>query len=197
MKETNEPQVLREQMQLLLQKAGWYPGRHVDLSGYKRRCEQQGVELFPAAQAFLEEFSGIDNEVHFKYYTDHEEAQEMETGWHEYDFNFEPDAVERFHCKAELEIIIRHAQEDCYCLGLSGYYYPAVTAIGRSGKLYLLHDYNPQVLVFDSLQASMSHELGHLQLVESSLYGENRLLLPTVAGLKWLPENVPNPFVEE
>ncbi|MBT2292955.1 hypothetical protein J7E73_28340 [Paenibacillus albidus] len=57
--------------------------------------------------------------------------------------------------------------------------------------------YNPQVLVFDSLQASMSYELGHLQLVESSLYGENRLLLPTVAGLKWLPEDVPNPFVEE
>lgn len=44
-----------------------------------------------------------------------------------------------------------------------GYYYPAVCAIGRSGKLYFKHDYDDNVQVFDSTLETISHELRHHQ----------------------------------
>lgn len=46
---------------------------------------------------------------------------------------------------------------------MMGYYYPAVCAIGRSGKLYFKHDYDDNVQVFDSTLETISHELRHHQ----------------------------------
>ncbi|AWB44916.1 hypothetical protein DCC85_12260 [Paenibacillus sp. CAA11] len=185
---------LREQVILLLKKSGWYQGRRIDISKYKERCSEQGIELFPAAAAFLEEYSGIDRVAHFKYMLNHLDGPARESEWHEYEFHFVPNAVEELNCQAEMHIITTAAQEDCYCLGLSGYYYPAVTAIGRSGKLYLLHDYEPTVRVFDHLLESMEHEVGELDMITSSLLEPNQIMVQTVYGPQLSPEKVPNPF---
>ena len=43
-----------------LTKAGWYPGRSIDISEIEQTLTQIGFDIFPAAQAFWREFDGID-----------------------------------------------------------------------------------------------------------------------------------------
>ena len=43
----------------MLTAAGWYPGRCVDVSVCKKELLENNLELFPAAEQFLQEFSGI------------------------------------------------------------------------------------------------------------------------------------------
>lgn len=69
--------------------------------------------------------------------------------------------------------ILNFARENCFCLGQSGYYYPAVVAISRSGKLYFKHDYSNVVQVFDTLIDSMDSELAHQNILTYSLYMKN------------------------
>ncbi|WP_246062986.1 hypothetical protein [Paenibacillus ehimensis] len=42
--DTHEPG-RREQMVLLLKKAGWYEGRREDISGFERRCKEAGIPV--------------------------------------------------------------------------------------------------------------------------------------------------------
>ncbi|WP_245719798.1 SUKH-3 domain-containing protein [Paenibacillus tianmuensis] len=181
-------------MRLLLKKAGWYKGRHVDISGFEHRCKEEGIKLFSSAKAFLQEFSGIDDSVFFKYYLD-EPNSGFADAWHDYTFNFIPDALAEISCPEDYREIVSFADEDCFCLGESGYYYPAVVAIGRSGKLYFKHDYEDVVRVFDTLLDSMEHELKGHNLVISTLYEKNEVLLPTPKGKQLFPVKRPNPFV--
>ncbi|ETT34837.1 hypothetical protein C161_18631 [Paenibacillus sp. FSL R5-192] len=162
-----------QQMIQLLQKASWYENRCVDISAYIEQCPTS-ADLFPAARSFLEEFWGIDEIIYFKYYSHISGEVLAESPWHEYEFHFIPNAEETLRCSTEMHSILKYADEDCYCLGLTGYYYSAVTAIGRSGKLYLLHDYDPNVHAFDNLIDSMIHELHMHKLVPHSLMGRNQ-----------------------
>ncbi|MFW5433553.1 SUKH-3 domain-containing protein [Paenibacillus apiarius] len=183
----------QEQMVLLLKKAGWHEGRQVDISRFELHCREEGVELFDSAKHFLQEFSGIDDMVFFKYHHDVPESRFADS-WHEYTFNFLPNALEEISRPEDYREILAFAQEDCFCLGESGYYYPAVAAIGRSGKLYLKHDYENDVRVFDTLIQSMEHELSHLDIVISSLHEKNEVVLPTLWGNKIFPVKRQNPF---
>lgn len=159
----------QEQLVLLLKKAGWHEDRHVDISGFELRCQADSVELFDSAKHFLHEFSALDRMVYFKCIHEPPESR-FADAWYDYTFDFLPDDLEEIANSEEYQTIVAFAQEDCFCLGESGYYYPAVAAIGRSGKLYFKHDYEDVVRVFDSLLHSMEHELKHLDLVTSSLY---------------------------
>ncbi|WCR25903.1 SUKH-3 domain-containing protein [Paenibacillus thiaminolyticus] len=159
----------QEQLVLLLKKAGWHEDRHVDISSFELRCQAEGVELFDSAKHFLHEFSGLDNMVYFQYVYEPPDSR-FADAWYDYTFDFLPDDLDEIAHSEEYQAIVDFAQEDCFCLGESGYYYPAVAAIGRSGKLYFKHDYEDVVRVFDTLLASMEHELKHLDLVTSSLY---------------------------
>ncbi|EHQ62028.1 SUKH-3 domain-containing protein [Paenibacillus dendritiformis] len=159
----------QEQLVLLLKKAGWHEDRHVDISGFELRCQAEGVELFDSAKHFLQEFSGLDSMVYFKYIHDWPDSR-FSDSWYDYTFDFLPDELDEIANSHDYQAILAFAQEDCFCLGESGYYYPAVAAIGRSGKLYFKHDYEDMVHVFDSLLHSMEHELKHLDLVTASLY---------------------------
>ncbi|MBA3531863.1 MAG: SUKH-3 domain-containing protein [Ardenticatenales bacterium] len=42
-----------------LRRAGWYPGRKIDISAYIDALEAEGYVVFPSVQAFLQEFSGL------------------------------------------------------------------------------------------------------------------------------------------
>ncbi|MBE1441756.1 SUKH-3 domain-containing protein [Paenibacillus sp. OAS669] len=182
----------REQMKLLLKKAGWHEGRHVDISGFERRCNEQGIDLFDSAKAFLQEFAGIDDTVYFKYHHSHDSR--FSDSWYDYTFDFKPDALEELTSTEDYYDIVKFAQEDCFCLGESGYYYSAVAAIGRSGKLYFKHDYEDVVRVFDDLLESMEHELNGHELVLSSLFEENKVIVSTLWGKRVSPDKRPNPF---
>ena len=193
MKQGEKELTRQEQMVLLLKKAGWYEGRHVDISCFELRCREEGTDLFDSAKKFLQEFSGIDDMVFFKYHHDIPDSQCADS-WYDYTFNFLPNALEEISYPEDYQEILTFAQEDCFCLGESGYYYPAVAAIGRSGKLYFKHDYENVVRVFDTLVQSMEHELENHDIVISSLYEKNEVLLPTLWGNKPFPVKRQNPF---
>lgn len=58
-----------------LRKAGWYEGRKIDLTKYEEEYAKLGLELFPAARKFLEEYG----ELHFY---DKYEALHLKDGYH-------------------------------------------------------------------------------------------------------------------
>lgn len=51
--------MLSELAKQQLRKAGWYEGRKIDLTKYEEVLDEKGVELFPAARKFLEEFGDL------------------------------------------------------------------------------------------------------------------------------------------
>lgn len=167
MKEYKSEITKREQMILLLKKSGWYEGRNVDISGFEQQCKEQGIELFDSAKKFLEEFIGIENTVHFKYFhpcTDIGECNQ------DYIFDFITNPNQKIDHEEEYQEILDFIEEDCFYLGESGYYYPAVVGIGRSGKLYFKHDYSDNVQLFDNLIDSMLWELDGKNIITASLY---------------------------
>lgn len=157
----------REQMILLLKKAGWYPGRKVDISNFEHQCQENGIELFDSAKRFLEEYIGIDRSVDFK--SGHS-CKEIGESSYRYSFFFISSPLDEITYEDEYEEILDFIEEDCFYLGESGYYNEAVVAIGRSGKLYFKHDYSYEVWVFDDLIESMERELSDFDIVTSSLY---------------------------
>ncbi|GKX66345.1 SUKH-3 domain-containing protein [Inconstantimicrobium mannanitabidum] len=157
----------REQMTLLLKKAGWYPNRKINISNFERQCIENGIELFDSAQKFLEQFTGLDKTVYFKSY---HPVKEIGLSLHDYSFYFISSPTEEIDFVDDYKAILDFANEDCFYLGESGYHYPAVVAIGRSGKLYFKHDYSEDVWVFNDLIESMERELGHHNIETSSLY---------------------------
>jgi len=50
-------------------KAGWYPGRKINISQYESVYEKYGYNFFPAARKFVEEFGDlyIEDYFYFKY----------------------------------------------------------------------------------------------------------------------------------
>lgn len=57
-----------------LRKAGWYEGRKIDLTKYEEEYAKLGLEIFPAARKFLEEYG----ELHFY---DKYEALDLKKGY--------------------------------------------------------------------------------------------------------------------
>jgi hypothetical protein len=167
MKEVKSKITKREQMILLLEKSGWHKGRYVDISEFEQQCEEQKIELFESAKQFLQEFIGIERNVHFKYI---HQCNDIGVSSQKYTFDFITKPNNKVDYEEEYQEILDFVQEDCFYLGESGYYYPAVVAIGRSGKLYFKHDYDDKVQVFDNLIDSMLWELDGKNIITSSLY---------------------------
>jgi len=167
MKEVKSKITKREQMILLLEKSGWQKGRYVDISEFVQQCEEQGIELFASAKKFLEEFIGIERYVHFKYI---HPCNDIGESIPKYTFDFITKPNDKIDYEEDYQEILDFIQEDCLYKGESGYYYPAVVAIGRSGKLYFKHDYDDKVQVFDNLIDSMIWELEGKNIITSSLY---------------------------
>ena len=59
----------------------------------------------------------------------------------------------------EYQAVLDTAHEHFILVGEIGYYYPARVWIGESGTLYATHDYDEQVLVFQTILELISHEL--------------------------------------
>lgn len=65
------------------------------------------------------------------------------------------------------ERILKFADEECIALGLLGYYYPGVLAIGESGTLYLHHyDYSDNILKFKSILELLDYEIPDKNIIE-------------------------------
>lgn len=148
-----------------LNMAGWHSDRSVNLSNIEKYYAEKGIELFKTAKDFFTEFSGIASQWYIEVENFHWAA----------DFTFElfpyPSAYKRdvrdymFDdqkcevCSADYQAVLDTACEKVILVGEIGYYYPACVWIGESGKLYATHEYDEQVLVFQSVPELISHEL--------------------------------------
>jgi len=152
----------KEQMQLLLIKAGWYEGRHVDISKFENMCREKSITLFDKAREFLHSYWGINPSVKLQFLDEFEIIRTFEL-----DF-----AIELVHFEEEdyVEEIGTETKEDFIALGEFGYYYPGVIAIGVSGKLYVWHDYGSGARSYDSLEEAMAGELTKHEVDTDSLY---------------------------
>lgn len=180
----------REQLTELLKAAGWYEGRCIDISEFQAICEEENIDIFESAEKFLREFSGIKNVVYLSYDKDdkrcgydfsfdfyitalcenlsfnkkHLSLEIRPTLWKEYE-----EKGEQFDDYEDFEAIMEFAKEDCICVGLFGYYYPGIMAVGKSGKLYIKHDYGDIVEAFDNIIDAIEYELRcHPELVAVS-----------------------------
>lgn len=180
----------KEQLKELLKVTGWFEGRCTDISKFELICEEEDIKIFESAKKFLREFSGIKNVVYLSYDKDDTRClydftfdfdiatlceksnfnkkylrqQKRPTLWKEYE-----EKGEDFDDYKDFEAIEQFAKEDCICVGLFGYYYAGIMAIGQSGKLYVKHDYGDLVEVFDNILDAMESELRcHTELVAVS-----------------------------
>ncbi len=142
-----------EQLEKILELSEWYSGRDVDIAEFEHFCLVNFISFFPEARKFLREFSMLENVVYVSFKSTGEKCL--------YDYNFHINAplASKLYKSKEYKEIIKFAGEACICVGLMGYYYPGVTAIGKSGKIYINHDYSDTVNVYDSFIESIDGEL--------------------------------------
>lgn len=149
----------QERIMQLLRMAGWYEGREVDISIIERFYREQRVELTEGAKAFFRKYSGLAERWHIK---DLLECFQFEP--------FGPQCGDSPRCwmfqdeeygvfSLEFNNVSRTAGEPFTMVGHIGYYYPARVWIGASGKIYVTHEYDEKVHVFDTLLQLIDREL--------------------------------------
>ena len=137
----------------ILQMAGWYEGRMADIRNYEQEAYAGHITLTKAMKKFLYEYAELDSILYLGF--------ENTNGTASYDYTFritlnQPHSLLNTR---EYREICSFAKEKTLYIGKTGYYYPAVCAVGESGKLYLKHDYADSVEVFDSMIDSIAFEL--------------------------------------
>ncbi|MBC2345045.1 hypothetical protein HBP72_01680 [Listeria welshimeri] len=147
----------RAQYLKILQSIGWYKGRKVDIQAFKQEALEKNAPFSEQIRSFLAEYSNLDTTVFIGFESNHSKP------CYHYTFIITKEISSYLYKTNDYKEIIRFADEETLCIGMMGYYYPAVCAIGKSGKLYFKHDYDDNVQVFDSILESISHELRHHQ----------------------------------
>lgn len=155
----------KERIIQALNMAGWHSDRPIDLSNIEKYYKENGIELFQAAKDFFTEFSGIARQwcievENLDYAADfifdlfpYPPSYKREVR----DYMFDDPKYEVY--STDYEAALDAAHEKIILVGEIGYYYPACVWIGESGKLYATHEYDEQVLIFQSVPELISHEL--------------------------------------
>ncbi len=170
----------------MLKQAGWFPGRKVDVSDVIKYYENRNIKLSDKAIHFFEEYYGIEDywDILYTWSINGEDK-----GEHRGDFRFHlfpypeqyrTDVRDLMYDDAEFTMksedyksALEYSKENIALVGEIGYYYPAWVWIGESGKLYCTHDYNDDVLVFDTVIELMLHELSaHNNIIAMIMYSE-------------------------
>ena len=142
------------QYRKILQMAGWYEGRLADISVYEQEAYAAHIPLTKTMKNFLYEYAELDSILYLGF-------ESVNNGAALYDYSFKITLNQPYSLSntKEYREICNFAKEKTLCIGEMGYYYPAVCAVGESGKLYLKHDYSDSVEVFDSIIDSIAFEL--------------------------------------
>lgn len=148
--------------------AGWYSGRKVDITKIEEYYSKFGMVLSAKAKEFFREYYGIMSQWYIK-------VNNLNWGA-DFEFRLFPypkpyqidvvdfmyDDIENTLKSEEYESVLNLApdQNNMIMVGEIGYYYPARVWIGECGKLYATHDYEEDVLIFDSLIELIAYEVG-------------------------------------
>ena len=154
-----------ERIYQALRKAGWHPGRRTDISAVLEYYEKWNIELSPQAVSFFKEYYGIASQWYIDV-TNLEWAADFEFQLFPYPRKYRIDIVDFMYDDAdyilesdEYKNAKVYSKEYIVMVGEIGYYYPARVWIGNSGTIYCTHDYEDDVLKFDSVIQLILYEL--------------------------------------
>lgn len=161
---------ISERITKALKYAGWYPERKVDIKTIEYYYRQFALPLNDKAKLFLAEYYGIKSKWYIEV-TDFNHGSDFEFELFPYPKEYGIDVVDFMFDDAEYKLesheytnVLEAAPEESnpVLVGEIGYYYPARVWIDTNGKVYATHEYNENVLVFESVIELIEHELtGH------------------------------------
>lgn len=158
---------IEEKILMMLKKAGWYQGRKVNIDEVIDYFSKFGIVLSDKAKEFIAEYYKIKEYWYFDT-TKMNRAADFEFMFFPYPKSYCDDVNDFMYddLKGELESdeyrAVKAYDTNIYMIGEIGYYYPARVWIGDSGTLFCTHDYNDEVLAFNSVIELIKYEItGH------------------------------------
>ena len=153
---------LGSKVKQLMEYAGWYEGRSVDISIAEQYYADHGVPMMKTTQRLYRKYFGLCCEWYL--------AQKKLKWAADFEFALFPylvngiknhleDAYFRDMSGCELAEIEQAAGEKCQPIGHIGYYYPAEVWISEYGKLYAKYEYQDEIECFPDVFALIEREL--------------------------------------
>lgn len=154
-----------EKIYQVLRKAGWFYGRRVDISSVLDYYQKRNIELSPQAISFFQEYYGIASRWYIEV-TNLEHGADFEFQLFPYPKEFRQDVRDFMYDDSDYKIETdeyrnakAYSNEYIVMIGEIGYYYPARVWIGDSGTIYCTHEYEDNVIKFDSVVQLIHYEL--------------------------------------
>ena len=146
----------------MMEYAGWYKGRKVDISIAEQYYADHGVPMMKTTQRFYRKYFGLCCEWYL--------AQKKLNWAADFEFALFPylvngiknhleEAYFRDMSGCELAEIEQAAGQKCQPIGHIGYYYPAEVWISEYGKLYAKYEYQDEIECFPDVFALIEREL--------------------------------------
>ena len=158
---------LKSKVKQLMEYAGWYEGRKVDISIAEQYYADHGVPMMKTVQRFYRKYFGLCCE----WYLEQKKmnwAADFEFALFPYLVNGIKDHLEDAYFRdmsgCELAEIEQAAGERCQPIGHIGYYYPAEVWISEYGKLYAKYEYQDEIECFPDVFALIERELRQCKL---------------------------------
>lgn len=155
-----------------LRAAGWFEGRHVDLTEVKAFYESGGIILPEGAEAFLCEFYGIAEGWHMnsdgwtKSWDGHRVRKSADIDFELFplhglpnDEYFDKDFAEQYDEERHRAEAV--AGEPLVWVGNIGYHYPAAVYLGSTDKIYTTHEYDDIVHCYNSVKEMLRYDFKH------------------------------------
>lgn len=155
----------KERIYQALTKAGWFYGRKVDISSVLDYYAYRNINLTTKAMLFFQEFYGIASKWYIEV-GNLENVADFEFQLFPYPRDYRIDIRDFMYDDSnflieseEYKNVMDYSKEHIVMVGEIGYYYPARVWIGDSGILYCTHEYEYDVLKFDSIVQLIHNEL--------------------------------------
>ena len=153
---------LKSKVKQLMEYAGWYEGRKVDISIAEQYYADHGVPMMKTVQRFYRKYFGLCCE----WYLEQKKmnwAADFEFALFPYLVNGIKDHLEDAYFRdmsgCELAEIEQAAGQKCQPIGHIGYYYPAEVWISEYGKLYAKYEYQDEIECFPDVFALIERDL--------------------------------------
>lgn len=152
----------KSKVKQLMEYAGWYESRSVDISIAEQYYSDRGVEMMKTTKRFYCKYFGLCCQWYFTR-GGMQRAADFEFGLFPYLINGIKNHLEDDYFRdmlgCELEQIEQVAGEQCQPIGVIGYYYPAQVWISEHGKLYAKYEYQDKIECFPDVFTLIEREL--------------------------------------
>lgn len=153
---------LKNKVKQLMEYAGWYEGRKVDISIAEQYYTKHGIEMMKTTKRFYHKYFGLCCQWYLV---------QKKMGWAaDFEFGLFPylmngiknhleDAYFRDMSGGKLVEIEQIAGQRCQPIGHIGYYYPAEVWISEYGKLYAKYEYQDEIECFSDVFVLIERDL--------------------------------------